>query len=70
MHTLPLIESEFTRLPARFFSRVAPTTLGEPYWVAQNHALAAELNLSVEIFNEPDNLLYLTGSAKNITLLR
>ena len=64
MHTLPLIESEFTRLPARFFSRVAPTTLGEPYWVAQNHALAAELNLSVEIFNEPDNLLYLTGSAK------
>ncbi len=63
MHTLPLLESEFTRLPPRFYSRVAPTPLGEPYWVAQNHALAAELNLPSDVFDAPETLVYLAGSA-------
>ena len=64
MHTLPLIESEFTRLPARFYQRVAPTPLSEPYWVAQNQVLATELNVPPAVFEQPETLWYLSGSAR------
>ncbi|MCS4532839.1 protein adenylyltransferase SelO [Neisseria montereyensis] len=64
-HTLPLQLQSLMVLPESFYSRVRPEPLGEPYWVAQNHTLAAEMGLRPsEIFDNPDNLLYLSGSAK------
>ncbi|MCQ9327533.1 protein adenylyltransferase SelO [Neisseria dentiae] len=63
-HTLPLITPAVCGLPETFYSRVRPEPLAQPYWVAQNHALAAEMGLRPsEIFDNPDNLLYLAGSA-------
>lgn len=63
-HTLPLNPPAFAGLPQDFYSRVRPEPLNKPYWVAQNHALAEEMGLRPsEIFSNPDNLLYLAGSA-------
>ena len=40
--------SSYASLPERFFARVAPTPVVEPRIIKVNHALAAELNLSLE----------------------
>src|SRR6202030_4596294 len=39
--------SSYAALPERFFARTAPTPVAGPRLVKLNHALAAELNLSL-----------------------
>jgi len=39
--------SSYAALPERFFARIAPTPVAGPRLVKLNHALAAELNLSL-----------------------
>ncbi len=54
---------EFARLPDSFYTRLSPEPLNAPYWVAQNHVLAAEIDMPSEMFS--DGLLaYLSGSAE------
>ncbi|MDO5639581.1 MAG: YdiU family protein [Neisseria sp.] len=58
-----LAEPAFARLPSPFYTRLSPEPLNAPYWLAQNHALAAEINMPSEMFS--DGLLaYLSGSAE------
>ncbi|MBV8049521.1 MAG: YdiU family protein [Paludibacterium sp.] len=45
-HPLPPFGRRFLDLPETFWRRVRPTPLSDPYWVAQNAPLAAELGLS------------------------
>ena len=61
-HILPLYAPAFARLPEAFYSRVSPEPLHTPYWVAQNHVLAAEIDMPLADFND-DMLAYLSGSA-------
>ena len=61
-HILPLHPPAFARLPEAFYSRVSPEPLHTPYWVAQNHVLAAEIDMPLADFND-DMLAYLSGSA-------
>jgi len=46
-HILPLHPPAFARLPEAFYSRVSPEPLHAPYWVAQNHVLAAEVEYAL-----------------------
>ncbi|KPN71123.1 YdiU family protein [Neisseria sp. 83E34] len=65
MHnTFQLHETDFAKLPDIFYTRVNTEPLGDPYWVAQNHDLAAALNLPNDFFNAPETLDMLAGSAK------
>lgn len=45
---LPAFAQRFQSLPPHFYRRVRPTPLPDPYWVAINPALAAELDLPID----------------------
>jgi len=58
---LPWTEG-FAALDPRFFTRLAPTPLPQPYWVGRNHALAAELGLDPGWLEADEALQALTGN--------
>jgi serine/tyrosine/threonine adenylyltransferase len=49
-------------LPEQFWRRAAPEAVASPQWVLQNHGLAAQLNLAVEFFEQPQTLAALSGN--------
>ncbi|MDO4641327.1 MAG: YdiU family protein [Neisseria sp.] len=65
MHTFELSEAAFAALPEAFYARVATEPLSEPYWVAQNQALAKEMALPDDFFDAPETLAMLSGSARH-----
>lgn len=49
----PVFSQRFAALPRACSQRVLPTPIPQPYWIARNHALAAELGLSLEGTDDP-----------------
>ena len=56
-------DQPFGRLPDAFYTRLSPTPLPEPYFVAASPAAAALIGLDAESLRTPAAVLPLTGSA-------
>jgi uncharacterized protein YdiU (UPF0061 family) len=61
--TLGLMPSRFEALQQAFFSRVMPSPMAAPHWVAVNLPLARELGLPDSWLEGPDSLSFLSGNA-------
>ncbi|BEV70567.1 MULTISPECIES: YdiU family protein [unclassified Paludibacterium] len=59
--SFPRFGQRFRSLPAVCYRQVAPTPLPQPYWIARNAALAAELGLPDDLL--ASQLLLFAGSA-------
>jgi len=59
---VPVFGQRYQTLPEVCFRRVAPTPLPDPYWVVQNHALAAELGLDLTQDSALDWLALFAGN--------
>ena len=52
----------FARLGERFYTRLQPRALPDPYWISRNQALAREMGIDESWFESPDALHALTGN--------
>jgi serine/tyrosine/threonine adenylyltransferase len=59
----PRFDNSYSRLPAAFYSRQAPTPVRSPALVRVNHALAGELGLSAEWLESAEGLAVLSGNS-------
>ncbi|MEJ8848402.1 protein adenylyltransferase SelO [Variovorax rhizosphaerae] len=55
--------NEFATLPPKFFTRLQPTPLPDPYWVGRSNAAAQQLGLEAEWFLSSEALEVFTGNA-------
>ncbi|MEJ8853065.1 YdiU family protein [Variovorax robiniae] len=55
--------NEFAALPPKFFTRLQPTPLPDPYWVGRSNAAAQQLGLDAGWFASADALEVFTGNA-------
>lgn len=62
MRRMNLHASRFETLGDAFYTRLRPTPLPDAYWVGQSHALAAELGLPPQWFDDPRHLQGLAGN--------
>jgi len=61
MSTIPF-DNSYARLPARFYSRLAPTPVADPGPIRVNHALAEQLGLDPEWLASPQGILTVAGN--------
>lgn len=65
-HTpIPLRPSEWQSLGHSFYKTVSPEPLHQPYWIATNQDLAAQMHLPSDLFSQDSVLAYLSGSASH-----
>ncbi|WP_213958667.1 MULTISPECIES: YdiU family protein [unclassified Variovorax] len=55
--------NEFAALPPKFFTRLQPTPLPDPYWVGRSSAAARQLGLQPDWFASAEALEVFTGNA-------
>ncbi len=54
--------NSYARLPDRFYSRLAPTTVAEPHLIRINAALAAELGMDLDWLRSREGIEFLAGN--------
>ena len=54
--------NRFARLGEKFYTRVQPQALPDPYWISRNQAVARELGIDADWFESQDVLQALSGS--------